>query len=407
MKLNTHKNIFLITSLLLLGLLFVGCTQPSDANDSTASTHNTSTPIVPPANASEIVNNSQTTTPAQLGIENNSNAAPSIATITVNNSVQSQAINYTRYTNVKSFYNFTDPAEGAFTIEVPTGWTVTSTSKLIRPYIDAGVEFEAKSPQGQEFFYKSPYDYLFATPNALLNYAGFTEGSFYDPSGGKVKPMIVKRFKTASEFASEIQTTLNVQSTNVSITNRPDLAGEVIAPTTRQTAAELSFYYNENNRLMKSTYIIRTALVEMAGTGIWQVSLSQYTSPLELLNETELNVLAMQRSFTIDPEWNKREQEAVKKRIGSLSQSQNSVADTINSVVKTRSDSMDRLYNQWENGMLGVEDVYNTDTGQHYITDSGANFYWADNSGNVYGTNTNDNPLPSEDMHMLNCPGCQ
>jgi hypothetical protein len=114
----------------------------------------------------------------------------------------------------------------------------------------------------------------------------------------------------------------------------------------------------------------------------------------------------MQRTFKVDPEWAKRENAALKKRLGAISQSQNDVSATISSVFETRSQSMDRLNTAWDNAILGVEDVYNADTGSHYVVDSGSSYYWSDPQGNIYGTDTAGSPLPGEDLHQLDCPGC-
>ncbi|MFA5077218.1 MAG: hypothetical protein WC488_02220 [Candidatus Micrarchaeia archaeon] len=302
------------------------------------------------------------------------------------------------------FYTFTDPAEGAFSLAVPANWTVANGSGIIRPYIDAGVSFGASSPQEQAFFYQSPFGYIYATPNSLLSYAGFGEGSLYDPSGGYTKSMVVQHYMNASEFAAELVKTLNVQTANLEIEERPELAGAVAAPITRQSAAEASFDYAGTD--LKGVFLVKTTLVEMSGTGVWYASVAAYSSPADLMDETELNVLEMERSFEVNPQWAAREQQEVLKRAGILSQSQSDISAIISSTFEARSRSMDELNRKWDNHILGIEDVYDGGTGTHYIVDSGSKYYWADNQGNVYGTDINENPLLNEDMHPLECPGC-
>ncbi|MDD5337106.1 MAG: hypothetical protein PHS02_01345 [Candidatus ainarchaeum sp.] len=321
-----------------------------------------------------------------------------------NNSIAPPVANYKIYAVEEKFYTFTDPKEGAFSLAVPINWTVTNGSGIIRPYIDAGVSFGASSPDGQAFFYQDPFGYIYATPNALLTYAGFTEGSFYGSSGGYTQPMVVEHYMNASEFAGEMLKTLNVQTTNVSIIERPELAGAVVAPITQQSAAELSFDYGGTD--MQAVFLIRTVLVEMSGTGVWYANVMGYTTPAELRNETELDVLEMERSFKVNPQWAAREQVEIRKRAGIISQSQSDIAATISSTFEVRSRSMDEINQKWDNHILGIEDVYNPDTGQHYIVDSGSKYYWVDNQGNIYGTDVNENPFPNEDVHPLDCPGC-
>ncbi len=308
--------------------------------------------------------------------------------------------------NARSFTNFTDPREGAFSLEVPAGWAVANGSGIIRPYIDAGVAFEANSASGQHFFFQEPFGYMYTTPNQVLDYAGFTEGSLYDPSGGIAQPMVVRSYATASDFASELLAKSGLDASNVGIVERPDLLLPGNAMISRQSAAELAFDYENSGKKMKSVVLVRTVLVEVSGTGIWYVSLMEYAAPAGLMNETELLALNMQRSFKVDPAWALREQAEVRKRLGIIAQNQADISETISSTFEMRSRSMDEINRKWDNYILGVEDVYNLETGSHYVVDSGWKYYWADNQGNVYGTDTAGSPFPSQDLHQLDCPKC-
>ncbi len=305
---------------------------------------------------------------------------------------------------------FTDPKEGAFSFEVPQDWTVTSGSGLIRPYIDAGISLHASNSKGQEFFYQDPYGYVYANSNQLLDYAGFTEGSLYDPSGGVTQPMKVKRYTNASDMAREILSVITTNPTNILITDRADLTSPV-PWLNSQSAAELSFDYTQNGVApgrgpLKAAFIVRTGLSQLSGTGIWSVSLSGFSSPPELMNETEIAILNMQRTFKVNQTWAARESQAIKERAKILGQAQVDVSGIISTTFEARSKSMDRLNQQWDNYILGVEDVYDSSSGQHYVVESGSKYYWMDAQGKVYGTNTNENPIPNKNLKPLRCPGC-
>ena len=62
---------------------------------------------------------------------------------------------------------------------------------------------------------------------------------------------------------------------------------------------------------------------------------------------------------------------------------------------------MDRINNEWSKTILGVEEVYNPETGDTWTVDSGSNYYWIDNKNNIYGTETDENPFPNEDIKSL------
>lgn len=307
--------------------------------------------------------------------------------------------NYT--TSTLSFYTFTDPNEGAFSLEAPTGWVVTSGSGLVRPYIDAGVVFGAKSPSGQGIFILDPYVPIYATPNAVLDFAGFTEGSQYDPSGGIAQPMVVRRYASASSFASSLLNTSGITASNVAVVERPDLLQTVNPLVSQQSAAEMSFNYNTGGQKMRAVLLVRTALIELSGTGTWYASVMEYYSPEDMMNETELLALHMQKSFKVDPAWAAREQAEVRKRLGILSQNQQDISEIISSTFEMRSRTMDELNQEWDNYILGVEDVYDPTSGEHYVVGSGSNYYWADAQGHVYGTDTAESPLPRENLRLL------
>lgn len=377
------KQALSILAALVLLIAFSGCVQPPPAGQ----------PFQPqqqaPGNATGNVVSVQTP-PAQPPVQANASVTKGV-----------------KYQNVLSFHNFTDPREGAFSLDVPDGWAVTNGSGLIRPYIDAGVVFGAKSPQGQMFFFQDPYGYIYATPNQLLNLSGFGEGSLYDPSGGFSKPMMVKRYMRAPEFASALLAGSSVHPVNVKTSERPDLILQTGNPLiTQQSASETTFDYFEAEVKSSGVLVVRTMLLENSGTGLWSASVMEYESPAALMNETEMDALVMQRSFKVDAAWAARENQEVRKRLGIISAAQSDIAATISAAFEFRSSTMDEINKKWGNAMLGVEDVYDPDTGAHYVVDSGSRYYWSDAQGNIYGTDTAGSPMPGEDLHPLKCPGC-
>lgn len=299
------------------------------------------------------------------------------------------------------FANFTDPNENAFTVNVPEEWLVSEDSGLIRPYIDAGVKFQATSSDNQGFFYISPYG-VYTVPNDLLTFAGFPEGSYYNPSGGISTPMLVKAYANAEDFLNEYVQQLSIETNVVEVIDRPDLINpNPISLITEQSAAEITYISNSGANELKNKIIAYNYLIEFSGTGIWASSLFGYSSPEALFNETEYLVLKSAETFKVNPQWAAKEAQEVNKRAGIISSTQDSISDTISSTFEYRSESQDRINNEWSKTILGVEEVYNPETGDTKYVDSGANYYWMDNQNNIYGTETDENPFPLEDMTAL------
>ncbi len=300
-----------------------------------------------------------------------------------------------------SFYNFTDPKEDAFTINIPEEWEVSANSGLIRPYIDAGIMLQAISKNNQGFFYISPHG-VYTVPNDILTFAGFPEGSYYDPSGGLSNPMLVKKYTKAKDFLNEYVSQLDVETEVLEVIDRPDLINENSGPLiTEQSAAEITYISNPGTNEITNKLIAYNYLIESSGMGIWAASLFGYSSPENLFNETEYLVLRSAETFKVNLQWAAQEAREVNERAGIISSTQDSIADTISSTFEYKSESMDRINDEWSRAILGVEEVYNPETGDTWTVDSGSKYYWIDNNNNIYGTETDENPFPNEDIKPL------
>lgn len=323
-----------------------------------------------------------------------------------NNQTAAQvATSVKRYEERYSFYTFQDPNENAFTIKIPVGWQVMNDSGLVRPYIDAAVSLAAGS-QDRGFGLMAPYA-IYTIPTPLLDRLGFPEGAYYGGYGSIVKPMLVKSYATARQFIDEFMRELNVETEIVSIKDRPDLLstspGKLIA---KQSAAEIAYVSLPGPNQIMNKLVVATYLVGSESQGVWVANIFGYYSPESLFNETEYLVLKSAESLKIDPDWAKREAIEVNKRQKIISATGESISKTISSAFDYKSSSMDSINDQWSNAILGVEEVYNPDTGDRYIVDSGSNYYWIDNVGNIYGTETDESPYPQEDLKPMDCTGC-
>lgn len=310
-----------------------------------------------------------------------------------------------QYADRYSFYLFKDPKEGAFTIKIPAGWQVMNGSGLVRPYIDAAISLAAGS-QDRGFGLLSPYA-IYTVPTPLLNRLGFPEGTYYGGYKDIVKPMLVKKYETARQFIDEFMRGLNVETEIVGIKDRPDLlSASPKPPVTKQSAAELAYISSPGPNQIMNKLIVATSLQESNGMGVWVAYVFGYYSPESAFNETEYLVLKSAESLKVDQDWAKREAVEMNKRQKIISATAESISGMITSSFDYKSESMDNIDDQWSEAILGVEEVYNPDTGEMHIVDSGSNYYWIDNQGNIYGTETNESPYPQEDLKLMRCPGC-
>jgi len=302
---------------------------------------------------------------------------------------------------------WTDPNEGAFTIKIPTDWIVEEGSGLIRPYIDACYRIHAHSLDGTRgFLFESPYGYIFVEPTWILEMSEYTQGSLYDLSGGLFRSMMVWEYLDASGYITGILEPVFDQQDAVGqgVTNRPDIVSSYseLPWVSEVSAAEETFIDSS------TTYVCTVSDQRQVsgGIGVWAVALAYYWAPTEDIEIVEKIVNEMINSFQLNPTWAANEQKQVALRSGIISQTGDDIANSINSAYKMRSETLDRTANKFNNAILGLEDVYDPDTGEHWTVPSGSDHYWSDVYGNVYGTGTYTPPTYNDDWKELYCPNC-
>lgn len=302
---------------------------------------------------------------------------------------------------------WTDPKESAFTIKIPSDWVVEEGSGLIRPYIDACYRVHAYSPdRTRGFLFESPYQYIFAEPTWVLEMSGFSEGSLYDLSGGLFRPMMVWHYLDASGYITEMLEPVFEQygAIGQGVINRPDIVSSYIALpwVSEVTAAEETFIDSSTIHVC----VVSDQRQVSGGIGVWAVALAYYWAPADDIELVEKIVSEMITSFQLDPAWAAREQEEVFERFGIISKTGDDIANTINSAFKTRSETLDRTSHKFSNAILGIEDVYDPETGEHWTVPSGSSHYWGDVYGNVYGTGSYTPPTYNDNWKELYCPNC-
>lgn len=279
-----------------------------------------------------------------------------------------------------------DPNESAFTLHVPSDWTIEGG--LVRPYIDAGIKIVATSgDMGIQI--ENVYPPIYSIPNQVLEFAGFTEGSHYNPSGGISQDMIVMSEKNAEQY---IRTVLaeDLNLTVDSVASRSDLVEITPKPSyvTQTTAAE--------GTLIGDGKIHKVIVIEqgmgMSGVGMWTVALTHYWAPEGDIKKVEKIATAMGESFVVDPTWAKNEQIEIAKRSNIISQTGSEISDIITSTFEYRSSTQDETAHDWSNAILGVQDVYDPSTGENYSVPNTSTYYWTDGLNTVVGTDTHDSP---------------
>lgn len=288
--------------------------------------------------------------------------------------------------NVVKMVPWKDPKEGAFTINVPSGWTIDGG--VVRPYIDAALKIVVQSGD-MGIQVENPYPPIYTVPNQILSFSGFPEGSRYNPSGGVSQDMIVMSEKNAQNYIETI-VAKNLNLKVDSVKSRDDLVAKAPKPSyiTQTTAAEATL--SGDGKIHK--VIVIEQGIGIAGVNMWTTGLTHYYAPESEMGKVEEIATAMDKSFKLDQTWVKNEQVQVAKRSQIISQTQSEISDIISSTFEYRSSTQDKMADKWSDAILGVQDVYDPSTGANYTVPNTSKYYWTDGLNTVIGTDTSDNP---------------
>jgi len=127
--------------------------------------------------------------------------------------------------------------------------------------------------------------------------------------------------------------------------------------------------------------------------------------------ENDLELVAkiandMLLSFKLNETWAANEQKQVAIRTGIINEMGDEIANIVKSTFNYRDQVMDETSKKFSNAILGVEDVYDPETGEHWTVPSGASSYWRDVYGNVYASGSYSPPTYNDNWKELYCPNC-
>jgi hypothetical protein len=237
---------------------------------------------------------------------------------------------------------------------------------------------------------------MYYTPNWVLEMSGYTEGSSY--GGG-----IVMSYHNAKQYAEELLADELDLDAPVNVIDRSDLLPKIYAAPWIQekTAAEATF---ENGAVHK--VLIGDEYYELGITGMWAVSMVHYWAPENNLELVAKIANEMMLSFKINDTWAENEQMQVAARVGIINQLGDDIAKIVKSTFEYRDQVMVETSKKFSNAILGIEDVYDPDTGEHWTVPSGSSSYWRDVYGDVYGSGSYAPPTYSDNWKELICPNC-
>ena len=310
-----------------------------------------------------------------------------------------------------SYVRWTDPRENAFSLDVPAQWRVSGGLYRFAS-TDVRADVEAISPD-QRIRITSGDSGIppFAVPNQMLLMAGFGEGSWYSPGYGV--RMMVRRYVSGTAFAQEYVENAAADGCAAlrftSARDRPD-AVEAINRVNAQlggygvgvrlSAGEVSFTCAKNGQRMEGYYFAATQLVQTPAVAQWSVPhIYGFLATPECAALSRSVLGRMIQSFRINPQWAAMQQNITANTSRIVARTNQEITRLITEGYEARQASDDEIARRRSNAILGREDVIDPATGEQFKIESGSNYYWVDNLGNIVGTETHT--LPDIDFREM------
>jgi len=305
---------------------------------------------------------------------------------------------------------FTDPAEHAFTIELPAGWAIDGG---VRRVSDVYVPYwvRAVAPNGAiEIFFGDSDIPMFAQPNQILDMAGFHEGTVA-PIFGQL--LAVQRYRPGEAFAAEWGTRRIGQrcqgAVPASVRPLPEASSSMdlayAAGGTRSfiKAGEASFTCTRGGQ-PSTGYVF--AATELAQSGvpenaIWQVkALAAFVAAAGLDGNAADDLAHAAASFRIDPAWLRRSNQATAAISQIVADADRAMSDSIARRFANATRTRDEDFQRGIRAVRGVQKYYDPESGRTFELDNIAAHYWT-GPGHLVPVPTVDSNPPFPDAHEL------
>jgi hypothetical protein len=295
------------------------------------------------------------------------------------------------------YVKFTDPKEGAYSMDVPAGWK-TEGGMFRFHAIDIRAATETVSPDGQMRIFLG--DARYGPLVEPMPY--FPEGSVYAPYGLRHQ---VRRFAAGTVICREyVLDKISQLCPNLQITEVKDLPDQVpklerdSPNVVRTTWGDVSFHCGEQAQPKTGCCQAGTEGFQPVGVGpsairSWKVFfLGAFLAPSGKEPLAESIYGHMLRSTQGNPEWQTMQSRLAGSAAGAVSSTAKEIADLAARGQRARDAIDDEIARRRSNATLGVVDVADPQTGRRMTVDSGANYYWVDQRGMIVGTHTDTRP---------------
>ncbi len=304
------------------------------------------------------------------------------------------------------FRTFRDPREGAFSVQVPTGWQVKGGT--VRPANLRVTTFrvEAVSPDGAVTIHLDMNEPGMVAPHPMLDALNIRDGGMYPDGGGGFIP--VRRYTPGAEYMiSMVLPKRNLQNLQV-VSQREwkDLAEKMVAvPGFDQVhVGEVAYSFQRENRTYHGGALAATRTFESQPGGLrnWHCgTLAFYEAPADRESVAKGALLRMINTWQMDARWSLAMDATMKKSIHQLSQAGNEMSNLVSQSYWHKDKAYTGIFRADAEVRRGTVELRDPRTGEQYTMakEPEADYFWIRPNGQTLATP--DNRPPSIDAEPL------
>ncbi len=303
---------------------------------------------------------------------------------------------------------YADPAEHAFTMDVPAGWQVSGGLARFSA-VDVRTGVTMRSPDGRiEIFYGDPEIPPFTVPNPQMEMYGIHEGMTL---GQGAQTQTFQRYMPGQQFSASWgahrvskdcgQVAVQGSQPLPQLAQRIDMAYSQGGVRTSTQAGDAQFTCMMANGGLAQGYVFSyTLLAETNGFAMWFVpGVVGYVATADQAPQARALMAHVIQSFQLDPNWVQRQQGTTMKASEITRDTNNAVSDMIMSTWENKNASFDRAMQKDTEARRGVVTVQDPTRGPVQV-DNLREHHWRLPNGAIVNSDSSYPPVQgAEELH--------
>ncbi|MCH8063508.1 MAG: hypothetical protein IH861_13515 [Chloroflexi bacterium] len=295
-------------------------------------------------------------------------------------------------TAVSRYLRWEDPAESAFSVDVPAGWQIEGGVR--RPSLAlAQARVEATSPDEEIYLYLGDGFSFYIEPNAVLASSGIGTGGVYRDNAGVEWP--VRYYAPGADFLTQfLFPTYPSRVEIVSSTALPDVNRALNATGLGSFHASLVEYvYDREGEARRGGALIVTTVLSHPIGRAWKVwRLYAAEAPPVRFGDALSELEHLAGSFQMNEAWLRSQTDLTGAQSQIIADMSPKISGIISDKFGYQQQAYDGILDRGSDARRVVERTTDPRTGETIEVWAGSSYYWLDQNGAILGTDAHARP---------------